>query len=551
MGRSLGLVFIIWGFLSGSLGAQSKSLVHFNQPFYVTGEVIWYKLYLPPNSPEGPRVITVSLLDKEGTLIDQSFLRGHREASLSGFYRVPFSWRSGVYRLVFSASRRRTQESLLLAEARLPIYSDLEEELPNIKGPSAIISQKPNCSELQVKIEAGENDPALGDTADFRIKVLDGKGQPVAAKVSIAVRDQELFSTEQAGFSTLQVGNEIIDTSQWEKNISIRGRLINPESGEVLPGGNIAAYLLNTYQFRYAKADKEGQFILDLPDLYGPIPLHMIGFFPEDIRVDLDLAPPVGNKSESSLVFPAQVRQYLELSRKRKLIYQLYGRLEQEVLGTFTGENYNKPVADSPVLLDEYDAFTDFATMVRDLSIPIRFREWEGQRLGARIFDPSQPLRSYYSDQPLFIVDGMLTRDDHFIANLDITKVERFDLFYAFDRLLRLYGPIARHGLVRIESRNRNIEVPKKDQKNFFRLQGFQPRVSYPIAASLSEEKPVQLRPSLFWQPEGQTDSQGELKINIPLSDDQSHFVIEVVVQDAEGRRGCGEHVFFVAQNQK
>jgi hypothetical protein len=145
----------------------------------------------------------------------------------------------------------------------------------------------------------------------------------------------------------------------------------------------------------------------------------------------------------------------------------------------------------------------------------------------------------------------MLTRDDQFIADLDVTKVEQFDLFYAFDRLLKLYGPIARYGLIRIESRNRNIEVPERDQKNRFQLQGFLPGVNYPIATQSSEEVPVQLRPVLYWQPEAQTNDQGELKCTVPLTDDQSRFEVEVFVQDKTGRRGLGKVVFTVQSNAR
>lgn len=551
MQRFLICLLFFTGISMGISRAQSPVQVHFSQPFYVSGEVIWYKIYLPENFPSGPKVITVSLLDTNGALLEQSYLRGSSTSSLTGFYQIPFDWKSGVYRLIFSATKEDTHEPLVLAETRLPIYDDLEEEQRSVQGPGLQIANQTEHFPLQVNIEMSQEVYEPGNQAEVRVRVLNNQGLPVAGDVSIVVRDQSLFAVEQAGFSAIQAGEILRDTADWEEDINIRGRLLNPVDRSPLPGGNIAAYLSRTYGFLYAKADDEGQFTLDLPTLYGDIPLHMIGFVPEDILVELEQQPLVSSLTKVSLPYPDVIKRYLALSRKRKLIYQLYGRLEQSINTLPVKQEFDKPEADSPVPLDEYNAFPDLATMVRDLSIPVRFREWEKGRLGVRIFDPSQTLRSYYTDRPIFIVDGMLTRADHYIANLDITKVERFDLFYAFDRLLKLYGPIARYGLIRIESRNRNIAVPEQDQKNRFDLKGFPAEISYPVMAQSSEEVPVQLRPVLYWQPAAQTNTEGILEFNVPLTDDQSRFEVEVLVQDEAGRRGQGQVTFSVKAGEK
>lgn len=551
MQRFLICLLFFTGISMGISRAQSPVQVHFSQPFYVSGEVVWYKLYLPENFPSGPKVVTVSLLDAKDRLVEQSYLRRSSGSVLTGFYQIPFDWKSGVYRLIFSATKADGHEPLILAETRLPIYDDLEEELGNVEGPNPQVAGKGEGFTLQVNIEMSQDVYEPGKQADIRIRVSNEQGRPVAGDVSAVVRDQSLFAVEQAGFSAIQTGEVLRDTTDWEEDINIRGQLLNPEDRSPLPGGNIAAYLSRTYGFLYAKADDKGQFTLDLPGLYGDIPMHMMGFVPEDILVELDQKPATSPLKQVALPYPNAVKQYLALSRKRKLIYQLYGLLEQSINTIPANIKFSKPEADSPIPLDEYEAFPDLATMVRDLSIPVRFREWEKDRLGVRIFDPSQTLRSYYTDRPIFIVDGMLTRDDHYIANLDITKVEHFDLFYAFERLLKLYGPIARYGAIRIESRNRNIAVPEQDQKNRFDLKGFPAEVSYPVMAQSFEKVPVQLRPVLYWQPEAQTNAEGILEFTIPLTDDQSRFEVEVLVQDKAGRRGQGQVYFSVKAGEK
>jgi hypothetical protein len=333
-----------------------------------------------------------------------------------------------------------------------------------------------------------------------------------------------------------------------EEAITLRGTLLEPNGRAILPNGNIGAYLADQQRFVYAKANEEARFTLELPDVYGPFPVHVGGFWPEDLLVRLDRQIDLSNPAPPPLPYPPTVSRYLEWSRRRKLIYQLYGRLEHSFPASFPTVQDTLEEADSPIALDEYSAFSDIPTLVKDLLIPIRFRTRKDDVYEARIFDPTAPTRKFHSNGPLFIVDGKLTRNADYVARLDIARIERFDLYYDFEKGLRLFGPMARSGLVMIQSRNRNIDVPEADRKNFFTINGFQANVKYPVQLQSVEEMEVLLRPAPFWTPNLTTNDQGEAMLSIPLPDDHSRFRVEIVAQGEDGARGLGDAYFMVDQ---
>ncbi len=537
-----------------SAEAQTTALLHTNQPFYVSGEVIWYKLYLPETFPAGPKVVTVSLLDRSGKVLHQSYLRREEGEAVVGHYRIPFNWTSDIYRLVFSATKETDHEPIILVETFLAIYDDLgdgnEKDREAEEGEAAYPLQRMDVSELKIEVIPDQAFYEARSLARLRVKITSPEGKPLPAVFSVSVRDQSLYGIDHPLFKTIHKGEILRDTAMLEEDISLRGTLLDTTGQEPLPFGNIGAFVSGENQFVYNKADQSARFTLDLPDIYGPCPIRVGGFFPEDLLVELDRQ--VGNQAFPSggPPYPPGVLRYLDWSRKRKLIYQLYGRLEQNFTASLPEAARETEEPDSRIVLDDYQAFPDIPGMVKELLIPIRFRKQKGGVREARVFDPTQTPRRYHTSEPLFIVDGMLTRNSVFIGGLDITKIERFDLYYKFERGLRLFGPMARYGLVLIESRNRDIELPESDRKNYFRIHGFQAEIEYPIQLEAAGEEEVRLDPSLFWAPDIRTNEQGEAELSIPLPDDRSRFRVEVVAQGEDGQRGVGEAFFEVGRGE-
>jgi len=538
-----GLVFI-------SVDAQTTALLHTNQPFYVSGEVIWYKLYLPETFPGGPKVVTVSLFDRSGEVVHQSYLRREEGTAVFGHYQVPYDWTSGIYRLVFSVARETSHKPILLAETLVPIYDDFGEKVVESPDPEPPLGANPpkdeDWDELRFEIVSDRGTYEARSVARLKVRIIDPGGNPVPADLSVSVRDQALFEVDHPLFRTVHDGERYSDTAVLEEDINLRGTLFDTTGQQIMPYGNIGAYMSREKRFVYNKADQAGRFTLDLPDVYGPCPIHVGGFLPEDLLVEVDQQVEGLAIPPDSLPHPPAVLRYRDWSQKRKLIYQLYGRLEQPFSASLPEKEMEIGEADSPIVLDEYQAFPDIPQMVRELLIPIRYRRQKGGESEARVFDPTQTPRKYHSREPLFIVDGMLTRNSVFIAGLDISKIERFDLYYQFERGVRLFGPMARYGLVMIESRNRDIELPEKDRRNFFTLNGFQPEVDYPVQLSDEKDVEVRLSPSLFWAPDLKTNEQGELVLQIPLPDDHSRYRVEIMAQGQNGKRGVGEAFFEV-----
>lgn len=532
--------------LAIALQAQSPALVHLNQSFYVSGETVWYRLYLPAYFPEGDPVFTVALYGSGGKLVDRSYLRRKENGAVYGFYKIPYDWRSGLYQLVFSTAEEESNAPIVLADALVPIYDDLggQNNAPAMATSSAPAPAVDLPKDLTVTITLDRQHYPPRGTARAAIRVTDREGRPVAASFSVSVRD-ELSRIDHPLFSTLHAGNGSGPWPELEDEVSLRGTLWTPDGATLLPSGNIGAYVPRLQTFFYDKGDARGNFVLDLPDVYGDTRLHVGGLLPEDLLVKLDREAP-HTAADQPLPYPPEVIQYLELSRKRKTIYQLSGSLEQDLPVSWPEVEQKVIESDWGLPLDEYESFTDIPTFIKEMIVPLKFRQRRDEPYDARMFDPTQPTRSFHRDGPLFILDGQLTRDADFIANLDIAKIARIDLFYVQENKDRFFGPLGRHGVVLLQSRNRDLSVPEADQKNYFTFQGLQAEVDYPIQVDMQGDRPVLLRPALYWAPALETDARGEATVEIPLSDDRSRFEVEVAARDSAGRLGRREVVFVV-----
>ncbi|MCB0689849.1 MAG: hypothetical protein KDC53_25085, partial [Saprospiraceae bacterium] len=142
---------------------------------------------------------------------------------------------------------------------------------------------------------------------------------------------------------------------------------------------------------------------------------------------------------------------------------------------------------------------------------------------------------------PLFIIDGKMTRDADFVARLPISAVETVELFLDAPKLRSSFQAIGVSGVVRITTSIANLKLPEADAGNIHTIYGLQPKAHFPgfNAQVLTDQKHEPFfRPQLFWNPDIPVGPDGMASTTFVQSDDTGPFLIEVVFQTADGRRG-------------
>jgi hypothetical protein len=552
-----GFLFL-WGFLSASafLQAQEASfcLVQLDKPFYVNGEVLWYKIYFPESFQGKSAAVKVKLLDSRGKTIHQVFHRMEKEPFVHGYYKIPFDIEPGRYQLFFLGTRRDEKAAQILAKAPVPIYNDNPIYLRNIEVAEGNFDPAPPLTggELRVAVTMDRDTVRSREEVRVAVSVRDDAGRPVQAGLSVAVTDRALVEGAIPGGQVIHRGPGLPDgiAGQLEATLFTRARLTDVD-GKPLKANVLGAYSSQENQIYYTTAGEQGAVFLELPDFAGRKKLQFLGFYKEEenIRIEpVDDALPV---DDAPLVFTPAILEYLELSNQRKKVFQHYTALEFNIEPALseTGRRELKP--DLRLNVQDYEPFGNLATFFREVLTPLRFRLRRDSTYEAVMLNPrAHDIENEYPGDPLFIIDGKATRNADFIGKMAPDQVQTIDLYFYQERMRSLFNVFGYSGVAVITTTIPDIEIPADDATDILTVSGLQPPAAFPVfhpdQVGQDAHRPF-FRPQLYWNPALTTDKNGEVTFTFYQSDDASTFQIIVVAQGEGGARGFGERMYEAA----
>lgn len=529
--------------LAGGLAGGQTALLHLDKPFYVSGETAWYKVYLPPTVTQAPISVAVSVSDANGTPIDNFFLKSEGRPWVAGYYRIPYDWPAGYYQLTFTAYSPDLTQRYTLARAILPVYSDLQTQPPAnsteaVAGPAAVLAAPP-AEELQIALQLNEEPVRARAEVRADLRVTDAAGQAVAAELSVSVIDWSLANGQSLGFASVQPGSEAVPARRLADTLFLAGQLMG-EHGQPLSAAVLGGFNLDDGALYLTKAAEDGAFRLLLPTFYGTQSVQLVDYLTPYIKVQAAAgraATPVG----ATLPFNTAIADYLESSRRRKKIYQLYGTVEAEVQPAVAATPVRRPAADRSFAVQDYQRFPDLATFMREVVKQAWFSRGR-QGVTAHMYDPKR--QKDFSGQPLLLVDGQVTRDADFVAGLSPAQLERVDIYYRTDRLASDFPAFGRNGIIMVHTLSGRQAIPAAEAADIVRVNGLQPPAAYPLPRAAAA-KPL-LRPQVYWRPDLPTDANGQAHFSYTQTDDWSTFRIEVVARAADGRLGRTTYLYTV-----
>lgn len=217
------------------------------------------------------------------------------------------------------------------------------------------------------------------------------------------------------------------------------------------------------------------------------------------------------------------------------MIYQLFNKTENNTsFQLFEESQLADP--DREFIPSEYP-FEHLPEFCKELSTPLKYIKGKKGSAEFKMFNPES--RRFYFGNPLFIIDGILTKDPVFLSSLNFQELDRIQLYYDNQRLSNYFGFAGFSGVVILSSKEGKLLIPEDSATQTFSVQGLQPLLNHEPQLPTDLEIPI-LRPQLLWDPDLSTDSKGELELSFQQSDDIGTFQIEVMVQSENGRRGIG-----------
>lgn len=535
------LKYIFFAFclsLTPFLAAQSTYL-HLDKEFYVAGENIWYKLYLPTEFEGQNASVKVVVSNRNQQVVDQYFLKNEERNYVAGYYKIGFNLQPDLYRISYFYNTTR------LASGVIPIYNDLQvPKLEQLDEPTT--DNLPQLNELNIAIAATTNYSTRNDV-NFTIDVKDQNGQAVESTLSVAVFDHRMVENAQivAGETvTLTDGN---NSTVQSGGIPIEGTVL--KEGKPIRANVLGIYSISESKFFYAKADEQGQFRVELPDFSGTKAIQFLSYQLEHDRIDsrldgLELLP-----IEGKLLYTEAVLDYLTLSQQRKRIYQAYTTLENQLAPEKVLNEVQIYEPDFTYVIDEYKSFDFMYSFFNELITPLKFPPQKDGTFSAQLDNPTGNFskNTLLSGNPLFIIDGKLTRNADFVANLDMDYIDEVSLYYKTERLKKIYSAMGRSGVISIKTNLRNISIPDEDAANVYKINGVLPKANFPVfdPTTTAANLPI-FRPQLYWNPDVSTDTSGKTTINFTQTDDVGRFKIVVVAKSKDGKMGYATQVYDV-----
>lgn len=523
-------------------------VLHVNKSFFVTGETVWYSLYIP-NALKGVSFMAqVQLIAQDGTIKDHYFLKTEGKKQLDGYFKIPFDWSTGYYTLAFSGIDEATKASINLAQTALPIYNDLD-KLPadlEVQTLGSTANNEVLGSRGAVDIQLNQRTFSQGAEINANVFVKDGNGKPVAAKISVSVIDYDLGGDHLLGENSVTTFNSTpLPQVTLSNKLYAFGQLTKKDDTP-LNANIVGAFSPLENKVHYLKSDVDGKYALKLPEFYGEKPLQVLLYKSYE---KFNVLP--ANKAETTLetkqiVYTEEILEYLKQSRIRKKIYQFYGGVENDLTTNTVKVDRSKLKPGLTYKMAEYESFDNIGEFFIEVTTPLRFKINKDNTFSAAIVNPRQYTSSTktLSGDPLYIIDGKVTKNADFVGKIKLTDVNEVKLYYNPNKLNKHYRGIALGGVAEISTTVDDFHVPIEDEEDIFIAKGIQTEGNFEAAVD-QDGFPV-FKPQLYWNPMIATDNKGKAKLRFDQSKDVSTFLIKVVAQTATGEVIYGEQTYQV-----
>lgn len=545
--------FILFGILSyfTTIQAQSnQALIHIDKPYYVTGEMMWYQIYLPQSFASMDGYVKV-IIKSETAVIGDYFIQ-IQDANLTGYFKIPYDIASDLYHLGVYVLEEGTQKPKEVLGFDIPIYNDIEGDFDSVSFPEAASINGVNVSNTStISVVPTMTNVGTGKEVVLQIDMPSDQN----GIMSISVVDESLIGAsveEHCVFYTdiLLDFNTRLDI---QDQVFHLGNITDAKTNQGVQVSIMGAYNHEKQTMDIGKSTEDGKFILRTSPYKGNQMAQIVGhLFDEhpDTRIEMYSGVDLDRSAlASTTIYDDDVRAYIEASNIRKRIYQQYKTPQTPITyRKFAIEEKEDVKPNRSFRMSDYIDFKTMGEFVDEiLAGQLSFNK-VGEIYVAKMSDPNRKKSNaiselYYKINPVFIVDGKMTKNADFIYKLALDQIETLDLFFYKKDINKKYGIAGDFGYVIIKTKNGDLSVPKEDAEDIISYQGVLNSPVYPIALSkdIGSEVP-KLRPSIYWDPKVKIT--GSQRISFQASDDISTYRATVVVRNNDGTMSTGTTTF-------
>lgn len=538
---------------------SEKFYLHFDRPFYLTGETIWYKLYNTnyQDHPDHSEIIYVNVHEKNGNLLLQQKLR-FNEGKACGSIDIPLSWNEDYYYLTCFTKWNLQFGAEGLAIKRIPIYNPFETQLTKKKDDHDADLKLP----LENFIDTSKQDNLIlnlnKESFSRREKVSLNISSPekLNGNLSISIHSMNGFNFHE--YSIIHDHTELLKSFAHyaieaqdfkEKVLTIEGWAMDSDSGNPVISDVLSVYKVGSEQF-YRTSSKGGDIRATIDDFKEKATFQLFNMNPyhsqtPDFNLKLAGDKLMGLENEYSPPLRNEgINNYLSNSQLTRKVHEIF---EERTLDSLQGRQF-VPIpfkADKVYQMEKYQSMKTLEEFLREIVIYVDFTK-KDDNTTLRL--KNKQTQHFFMEKPWYLVDGYLTRDEDMVLSIPFKNLRRVEIFNTNNSILgQLEVVMIRSGMIAVYTDNYFLRDIIKEKENFFDFMGFSKSKDFvgiaQIPSSEARENP-NFESLLYWNPN--VDLNNNSKIDFVTSDLLGNFIIQVECITESGQRLYGSQIFSV-----
>jgi hypothetical protein len=534
------VTLLILFFLSFGINAQTELDygLFTDRDVYISGETALAKIYLPSNNLS--RILRIDMINMNGKSVSSASLE-IRNNEANGYLTLPDSLSTGTYLL---------RAFLKNETANYPIQKELYigNRFDGLEGKTAIkklvSTNQVECKLTNhINIKGIDSSIKTNTTADFSIQIDDSLLQQTDGTLFVCIsRFFPDFDSSTSRFASSFRANRLVEN----KGIIFSGHVIDKKTN--LPASEATVYLTipdSIPAFQYFITGEDGHFKFLLEDYYGEVNA-VIQCYPKDLSQRLKIIFDEAEGRPASMPdfetkvlsdnFRNELSQNIDAVTLQKIFEQnmlTYLSTPQRKIDSYPYYGIFTTKADPKLFID----LPNFAEISKELLQGVKFRNFNNEPTLQVI---NAPLRRYFTEQPLVLIDGIPVRDLNLIKDLGTKDIDHIEVCQSE----RYFGDLRFPGVVAIYSTKPDIlNFPESDQMKIMKIQTIQipAQLAEPF---ISEPSIPELRQVLYWNPLVKPFNNITLKFK--TSNIQGYFKLLIRGKASDGTYFYAEKLFEV-----
>jgi hypothetical protein len=533
-------------------GMQEKVHLHTDRAFYYKGDQLLFKAYFKYGNPdlkkELSRILYVDLIAANRDLIVQKKYKIENGQVVGELFLPDTLTQNEYYLRAYTNWNRNYGPDTYFIQA-IPVL-DYFDRISSV--------EETDFSNAPIKVNFSTDKPSYGTRSKVKVslEILDENGSPLASNLSVSVRDA-YFSPDV--FQRPLITNSLqlkeipqsLNTDKFiypiEREWNVEGRFLNEKGKpEAVP---FTLYLNNFQGMLDMETDKEGQFILEDMDFYGPVDFAFLAMDKKGNAFgSFELVP----KLKPPFYVPENIR-FPKISKTNESIFLGLEEDDTAILLEQVTVDEKKNDSGPKAIYGNADYVVKGENLNRNGNITDLLMSLKSQVPGLTITTTLEirirggATSSNLSMEPLVMIDGATMpggpgfRAADNIATINPNDIDRIEVV---SRMSSMMGDLGRNGIIAVYlKRGGGTQMPLMSSNtpglNSLTIDGFGLTGNFiPFDYEKEEEAPeIDQRVTLYWNPFMVTDNDsGSFSFEFFTNDSQGAKIIEVEGLSIDGK---------------